>query len=222
MTLVRNYLSSIQKDPQLPYLETLCKEIHKMGNQSKTYGNTEAALLCEQLELSLIVKIKNFHLSTLPPSWFQELDLLLKKMETATLSTNNEGPMAEEKRTKKRIVVVDDDEDLLKLIDYEFRALGFEITSFQTGKTALTFLLDPKNTKDVSLLILDRMLPDMDGLEILPQLKALSQPPPVLILSALDAESDILAGLQEGAVDYITKPFSVFLLMQKSLNLLKT
>jgi two-component system phosphate regulon response regulator PhoB len=117
---------------------------------------------------------------------------------------------------------VDDDEDLQKLLSYEFRELGFEVQSFKAGETALEFLLNPQNLEDVFLLILDRMLPDMDGLDILQQFNEKSPVKvPVLILSVLSKENDIIAGLQGGAVDYIPKPFSVFMLMQKALNMLK-
>ncbi|QLH35030.1 MAG: response regulator [Parachlamydiaceae bacterium] len=72
------------------------------------------------------------------------------------------------------------------------------------------------------LLILDRILPDMDGLDILKEFREKSKVQiPILILSALNTDSDILSGLQLGAIDYIGKPFSIYLLVQKALNLLK-
>ncbi len=122
---------------------------------------------------------------------------------------------------KKTIVIVDDDEDLLKLLVAAFKAKGFSVKTMTTGKEGLSFLTDEKNNKDISLVILDRILPDMDGIEILKKIH--SQFPhfaPVLILSVLTAEKDVLKGLKSGAVDYMGKPFSLPVLMEKALVLI--
>jgi CheY-like chemotaxis protein len=120
---------------------------------------------------------------------------------------------------KKKVIVVDGDEDILTLLTYEFRSIGFDVKSFKTGTEALNFLLDEKNIKDEALVILDRMLPDMDGLDILREFtKKFPRQIPVLIFCILNSEKDVMAGLQTGAIDYITKPFSVFKLMQKATN----
>jgi len=126
------------------------------------------------------------------------------------------------KKNMNRIVLVDDDEDLTRLIQYEFLQIGFETIVFNNGQEALNFIMNEENLADVFLLILDRILPDMDGLDILKQFKSQSNSKiPVLILSALNSKIDVLEGIQCGALDYITKPFSIFLLMQKTINLLK-
>jgi len=131
------------------------------------------------------------------------------------------GETSIKKESKKKVIIVDDDEDLLKLLVYEFHSIGFDVASFTTGAAALKFLLDEKNLKDAFLLILDRVLPDMDGLDVLRQFEEkFPRTIPVLIVSVLSSEKDIVLGLQTGAIDYITKPFSVFALMQKSMNLL--
>lgn len=123
---------------------------------------------------------------------------------------------------KRKIIVVDDDDYILLLLGHEFRELGFEVITFKIGKEARNFLLDEKNLNGVFLLILDRILPDMDGLDILKEFREKSKVQiPILILSALNTDSDILSGLQLGAIDYIGKPFSIYLLVQKALNLLK-
>jgi DNA-binding response OmpR family regulator len=119
-------------------------------------------------------------------------------------------------------VVVDDDESVLKILKAEFTVLGYETETFLDGKEAHDYIFNKKNQQKIVLLILDRMLPDMDGLDILRELinkKELKIP--TLILSALIQENEVLEGLQEGAVDYITKPFSVLMLMQKAQNLLR-
>ncbi len=114
---------------------------------------------------------------------------------------------------KKKIVIVDDDEDLLLMLAFAFESKGFEVEKIKTGKAALKYFSNEKNLKEASVLILDRMLPDMDGLAIL---KGLKHPAiPVLILSVLSAEKDILEGLTSGAIDYIPKPFNLPILMQK-------
>ncbi len=119
--------------------------------------------------------------------------------------------------SKKKLIIIDDDEDLLKLLTYEFHSIGFDVISFTTGAAGLAFLLDEKNLKDMLLLILDRVLPDMDGLDILHQFeKKFPHKIPVLFLSILSSEDEVIKGLQGGAIDYITKPFSIFALMQKN------
>ncbi|MBU6382796.1 MAG: response regulator [Verrucomicrobia bacterium] len=122
---------------------------------------------------------------------------------------------------RKQIVIVDDDETLLKLLTYEFHNIGFEVKTFVLGKPALDFLSVEKNLNDVALVILDRILPDMDGIDILKKFTQMfPKQVPVLILSVLADEQNVLTGLNLGAVDYVAKPFSVFLLLQKALHLL--
>lgn len=119
------------------------------------------------------------------------------------------------------IVIVEDDEDLLKMLIFSFKAEGFNVKGFITGKEAADYLLDEKNLPSLSLIILDRLLPDMDGVEILRQFtEKFPQSVPVMILSALSGERDVLTGIREGAVEYITKPFSLQILLQKALALI--
>lgn len=120
---------------------------------------------------------------------------------------------------KNRIIIVDDDEDLLKILMSAFGAKGYEVKTFVNGKDGLNYLSEEKNMAHVALVILDRMLPDMDGLEILKSIK--TQSAPVLILSVLSSEKDVLIGLRKGAVDYLGKPFSLPILMQKASVLIK-
>lgn len=116
-----------------------------------------------------------------------------------------------------KIVIVDDDEDLLRLIIASFKAEGFDVVGFATGKQGLAYLMEEKNVESLSLLILDRMLTDMDGMDILKQFKAkYGARVPVLILSVLGAEKDVMEGFKKGAVDYIPKPFSLPILIQKA------
>jgi len=104
------------------------------------------------------------------------------------------------------IAIVDDEEDILKLLSIQLTNAGFLVESFMNGESFLNFL----NSNIPSLIILDLMLPDTDGLDICKYLKNhdyLSSIP-VIILSAKSDEIDRVIGLELGADDYITKPFS--------------
>lgn len=225
--LLRSLASDLRKDYSIELLEALEKEAHHLASSSKPYGYLEASQLCQGLEVDLMAQIKNYNLSKASPQFFTKLDTLITNIETAFTTPQKNISMQDthhsRKGSKRKIIVVDDDEDILKLLSYEFHEIGFETQTFQTGSDALAYILKVENLNDVFLLILDRMLPDMDGLDILEQFMQKSPVKiPVLVLSALNTEEDIIAGLQSGAVDYITKPFSVFMLMQKALNMLKT
>jgi two-component system phosphate regulon response regulator PhoB len=122
--------------------------------------------------------------------------------------------------TRNKVIIVDDDEDLLRLLTFAFTAKGFDVHGLSNGKEALAYLLEEKNLQGACLLVLDRILPDVDGLDILKKLRTRPFSFPVLILSTLSSEQDVVSGLKEGAVDYITKPFSLPVLMQKALSLI--
>ena len=213
---MKTAIDALKKDYSLHSLNALKNKVHQMIGGAALYGYGEASDAGHELEMELIEKMKNFQLAPPPQTWFSQIDALYHKIEEGFASKQG-SPMAESKR---KIAIVDDDEDLLRLLTFEFHNLGFEVQAFQTGKTALDFLLKEENLKDVSLIILDRVLPDMDGLEILRKFHKQQKKIPVLILSMLASEKDIVTGLQTGAVDYVTKPFSVFLLMQKAMNLI--
>jgi two-component system phosphate regulon response regulator PhoB len=104
------------------------------------------------------------------------------------------------------ILVVEDEEDILELIRYNLAKEGFRVESATTGEKALS----RARFKPPDLILLDLMLPGLDGLEVCRRLK--KDPGvahiPVVMLTAKGEESDIVAGLEVGAEDYITKPFS--------------
>ncbi len=108
---------------------------------------------------------------------------------------------------KDLIAVVDDEEDICELISINLKRNGFSSKEFGDAKGLFRFL---KNGAP-ALIILDVMLPDMDGFEICKQLK--KDPKysriPVIMLTAKSDESDKIVGLEIGADDYVTKPFSV-------------
>jgi DNA-binding response OmpR family regulator len=103
-----------------------------------------------------------------------------------------------------RILLVEDTRDLAHVIVRELEAAGYQVVHTQDGESALRSVAQ----RAFQLLILDWMLPDINGLEVLRQLRATSSIP-VLMLTARDAEIDRVLGLESGADDYLTKPFSM-------------
>jgi two-component system phosphate regulon response regulator PhoB len=107
---------------------------------------------------------------------------------------------------KKKILVVDDEEDILELVRYNLSREGYRVTGTLTGEDALRKV----RSDSFDLIVLDLMLPGMDGLAFTKTLKNDSRlrSIPIIMLTAKGEESDIVAGLELGADDYITKPFS--------------
>jgi len=101
---------------------------------------------------------------------------------------------------------VDDEEDVLELVRYNFNKEGFKVETATTGEDAIK---KAKANPPIAIL-LDRMLPGIDGIEVCRQLKADSKTSsiPVIMLTAKGEESDVVSGLEVGADDYVTKPFS--------------
>jgi len=107
---------------------------------------------------------------------------------------------------KKNILVVEDEEDILELVSYNLMREGYGVVGVHTGEEGLEVLEREKP----DLVVLDLMLPGIDGLEVCRQVKADKrfQFLPILMLTAKSEESDIVSGLELGADDYVTKPFS--------------
>ena len=108
--------------------------------------------------------------------------------------------------SNERILVVDDEEDILELVRYNLATEGYQVTGALTGEDALKKALSQK----FDLIVLDLMLPGIDGLEVAKRLKnsPKTEQVPIVMLSAKGEEADIVTGLELGADDYITKPFS--------------
>jgi two-component system response regulator ChvI len=117
---------------------------------------------------------------------------------------------------KQRIALVDDDRNILTSVSMALEAEGYAVFSYDDGETALQALLDDP----ADLLILDVKMPRMDGLEVLRRLREKSQMP-VVFLTSKDEEVDQFLGLRMGADDYITKPFSQRLLVERIRALLR-
>jgi DNA-binding response OmpR family regulator len=102
------------------------------------------------------------------------------------------------------ILLVDDEDSVQKLLTYPLERDGFRVVSARDGEEALSrFAEEP-----VDLVVLDIMLPKLDGLEVCKRLRAESSVP-IIMLTARDDEFDTVLGLELGADDYITKPFSI-------------
>ena len=104
------------------------------------------------------------------------------------------------------VLVVDDEEDLLELVRYNLTREGYKVTCVETGEEALK----AARRQPPDLIVLDLMLPAVDGLEVCRRLKGDSKTRdiPIIMLTAKSEEGDMVAGLDRGADDYIAKPFS--------------
>ncbi len=105
---------------------------------------------------------------------------------------------------RQRLLVVDDEESIVTLLQFNLEKSGYEIATAMDGKTAF----EMANEQNFDLIILDLMLPEMDGLEVCKQLRQSKNSTPILMLTAKDDEFDKILGLELGADDYMTKPFS--------------
>jgi len=114
---------------------------------------------------------------------------------------------------KERILVVDDEEDILELLKYNLNREGYKVVSASSGEKCLQKAASEKP----DLIVLDLMLPGIDGLEVTKILKNDSNTLhiPIIMLTAKGEEADIVAGLELGADDYVTKPFSPRILIAR-------
>src|SRR3990170_1936562 len=103
-----------------------------------------------------------------------------------------------------RILLVDDEHSVQTLLTYPLRKDGYEVISARDGREALDRFAEQR----FDLVVLDVMLPRLDGIEVCRRLRSRSQVP-IIMLTAKDDEIDKVVGLEMGADDYITKPFSM-------------
>jgi len=114
---------------------------------------------------------------------------------------------------RRTVLVVEDDENIMELIAYNLEKEGYSVIRAECGETALNRArADPP-----SLVLLDLMLPEIDGLEVCKRLKADRDTAgiPVIMVTAKGEEADVVTGLELGADDYITKPFSPRVLLAR-------
>jgi len=111
----------------------------------------------------------------------------------------------------RKILVVEDNRDLAQLLELHLRDLSYEVDVAFDGDEGFS----KASAEDYNLIILDLMLPGIDGLEICRRIRAKSHYTPILILTSKSAELDRVLGLEMGADDYVTKPFSIRELMAR-------
>jgi len=114
---------------------------------------------------------------------------------------------------KRKILIVDDEVDILHFLELVLQERGYQVTSATGGQNALALA----RTQRPDLVLLDIMMPQMDGWEVLRLLRVdpNTQAIPVAMISARTDAKDRVQGLQEGALDYICKPFSLDELLTK-------
>ncbi len=108
-------------------------------------------------------------------------------------------------KTEKTILIVDDEVRIVELLSFNLEKAGYKIIAAHDGKTGLELA----QTKNPDLILLDVMLPKMDGFEVCRRIRETDKLVPILMITAREEEIDKVFGLESGADDYITKPFSV-------------
>ena len=108
--------------------------------------------------------------------------------------------------SRETVLVVDDERDILELVKYNLDKEGYQVTTVASGEDALL----ATRSRMPDLIVLDLMLPGVDGLEVCRRLKADPRTSgiPIVMLTAKGDEADVVTGLELGAADYVTKPFS--------------
>lgn len=121
--------------------------------------------------------------------------------------------------TKKTILIVEDDQDIQQLVGYNLIKAGFQVEYADSGEEAL----DSITQQHPDLILLDIMLPGLDGIEICKMLRTQNQTAeiPIIMLTAKGEETDIVEGFELGADDYITKPFNTKILCARIKNLIE-
>jgi DNA-binding response OmpR family regulator len=114
---------------------------------------------------------------------------------------------------KKRILVIDDEPGMVEIVRINLEWEGYEVSEASNGLEGLEKTL----TEQPNLVILDVMMPEMDGWEVLEHIEAHPQTAglPVIMLTVKSDESDIIYGLEKGAIEYVTKPFDPAQLSEK-------
>ena len=111
---------------------------------------------------------------------------------------------------QEKILVVEDDIQIQNFMVYTLENAGFEVAAVSTGKDGIECMIG----KDVDLMLLDLGLPDMDGMDVLHKVRKWSDVP-IIIVSARDQDKEKVTALDDGADDYLTKPFSATELMAR-------
>lgn len=119
----------------------------------------------------------------------------------------------------EKVLIIEDEEDILALVHFNFARAGFQVACATSGEDGLQQV----KTEQPDLILLDLMLPGVDGLEVCRRLRAdeATADVPIVMMTAKGEESDVVAGLELGADDYVTKPFSPKILMARARAVLR-
>ena len=140
--------------------------------------------------------------STTPP---QTTTLPTTTLPTTTLPTTQGRTVTTDRTPEARLLVVDDEPNILELLATSLRFAGFEVATAVNGREALA---EARRLRP-DLVVLDVMMPDMDGFAVVRRMRGEGTMAPVLFLTARDATEDKVTGLTVGGDDYVTKPFSL-------------
>lgn len=132
---------------------------------------------------------------------------------------SGKAPAPAASRSRKTILVVDDEKDLVDLITYNLQRNGYDVLCAHNGNEAL----EVAQREHPDLIVLDLMLPGIDGTEVARRLKgdARTSNIPLVMLTAKGEETDVVVGLTLGADDYVTKPFSMKILLARLTSLMR-
>ena len=137
----------------------------------------------------------------------------MSKQNATRDSSSAVATMPNQSRGRKRVLVVDDEKDLVDLITYNLQRNGFDMIAAYNGNEAIEIA----QREQPDLVILDLMLPGIDGTEVARRLKGDSRTAqiPIIMVTAKSEETDVVVGLTLGADDYVTKPFSMKILLAR-------
>jgi len=116
-----------------------------------------------------------------------------------------------------KILVVDDDKEIVELLSIYIHNEGYDVVKAYDGKEAITKIV---TIPDIDLMILDLMMPQMDGMQVVKEIRKESQIP-IIMLTAKTTDMDKIQGLVAGADDYVTKPFNPLEVMARIKSLLR-
>lgn len=115
-----------------------------------------------------------------------------------------------------KVLLIDGDKDLIKILSHVLSAQGFELIAKESGSQGMEFLNSDYNFADLALIIIERNLPDIDGIKLVGFCaEKFQRTVPIVFLSELSSDRDIIEGLRSGAIGYIAKPFNLDIFIEK-------
>jgi DNA-binding response OmpR family regulator/HPt (histidine-containing phosphotransfer) domain-containing protein len=152
---------------------------------------------------------------------------IIKVAEECLLEASKKGPAMvnivqrlpiDESNAKKEVIIIDPNRDLIKILKRSFESRGVIVNAFSEGGDALKHLINVDHPSP-ALIIMERNLPDMDGIDLFQKLKSrFKSKIPFFILTVFSSDKDISDSIKMGVQEYITKPFNISILLQKSLQ----